>query len=83
MAGVSVITYNLGNLWRRLVLPKRIDKWSLTRTAFRLRDSLHLVLSMRAVLNIRLQHGSFTWSSRNHPTSHEASGPDLDCETIR
>ena len=22
--------YNLGNLWRRLVLPKRIDNWSLT-----------------------------------------------------
>jgi hypothetical protein len=25
-----VIAYNLGNLWRRLALPKRIDKWSLT-----------------------------------------------------
>jgi len=28
---LSVIAYNLGNLWRRLVLPRRIDKWSLTR----------------------------------------------------
>ena len=27
---MSVIAYNLGNLWRRLVLPKRIDAWSLT-----------------------------------------------------
>jgi Transposase DDE domain group 1 len=27
---LSVIAYNLGNLWRRLVLPKRIEKWSLT-----------------------------------------------------
>jgi len=27
---LSVIAYDLGNLWRRLVLPKRIDKWSLT-----------------------------------------------------
>ena len=27
---LSVIAYNLGNLRRRLVLPKRIDKWSLT-----------------------------------------------------
>jgi len=27
---LSVIVYNLGNLWRRLVLPKRIDNWSLT-----------------------------------------------------
>jgi len=27
---VSLLAYNLGNLWRRLVLPKRIDVWSLT-----------------------------------------------------
>jgi hypothetical protein len=27
---LSVIAYNLGNLWRRLVLPKRIDQWSPT-----------------------------------------------------
>jgi hypothetical protein len=27
---LSVITYNLGNLWRRLVLPSRIEKWSLS-----------------------------------------------------
>jgi hypothetical protein len=27
---LSVIAYNLGNLWRRLVLPKRIGHWSLT-----------------------------------------------------
>ena len=27
---LSVIAYNLGNVWRRLVLPKRIDNWSLT-----------------------------------------------------
>jgi Transposase DDE domain group 1 len=26
---LSVIAYNLGNLWRRLVLPKRFDGWSL------------------------------------------------------
>ena len=25
---LSVIAYNLGNLWRRLVLPPRIEKWS-------------------------------------------------------
>src|SRR5438128_1189915 len=28
--------YNLGNLWRRLVLPKRIDRWSLTSVQQRL-----------------------------------------------
>lgn len=27
---LSLIAYNLGNLWRRLVLPKRIESWSLT-----------------------------------------------------
>lgn len=27
---LSVLAYNLGSLWRRLVLPKRIDSWSLT-----------------------------------------------------
>ncbi len=27
---LSVIAYNLGNLWRRLALPNRIDNWSLT-----------------------------------------------------
>jgi hypothetical protein len=27
---LSVLAYNLGNLWRRLVLPARIEAWSLT-----------------------------------------------------
>jgi hypothetical protein len=27
---LSVIAYKLGNLWRRSVLPKRIEQWSLT-----------------------------------------------------
>ena len=34
--GLSVIAYNLGNLWRRLVLPTRIDNWSLTSLQQRL-----------------------------------------------
>jgi hypothetical protein len=33
---LSVVAYNLGNLWRRLVLPKRIDAWSLTSLQQRL-----------------------------------------------
>ena len=33
---LSVIAYNLGNLWRRLVLPKRIDNCSLTSLQQRL-----------------------------------------------
>jgi Transposase DDE domain group 1 len=33
---LSVLAYNLGNLWRRLVLPTRIDTWSLTSLQQRL-----------------------------------------------
>ena len=33
---LSVLAYNLGNLWRRLVLPRRIDSWSLTSVRQRL-----------------------------------------------
>jgi Transposase DDE domain group 1 len=33
---LSLSAYNLGNLWRRLVLPQRIDHWSLTSVQQRL-----------------------------------------------
>ena len=33
---LSPIAYNLGNLWRRLVLPRKIDNWSLTSLQQRL-----------------------------------------------
>jgi hypothetical protein len=33
---LSLIAYNLGNLWRRLVLPKKIGTWSLTSLQQRL-----------------------------------------------
>ena len=33
---MSVLAYNLGNLWRRLVLPQTIDNWSLTSLQQRL-----------------------------------------------
>ena len=33
---LSVIAYNLGNLWRRLALPKAIGNWSLTSLKQRL-----------------------------------------------
>ncbi|HLJ59279.1 MAG TPA: transposase [bacterium] len=33
---LSVIAYNLGNLWRQLALPKRIDTWPLTSPQHRL-----------------------------------------------
>ena len=33
---LSVLAYNLGNLWRRLILPPRIKRWSLTSLQQRL-----------------------------------------------
>ena len=33
---LSILAYNLGNLWRRLVLPKGIESWSLTSLQQRL-----------------------------------------------
>jgi len=33
---LSVMAYNLGNLWRRLALPRRIGNWSLTNLQHRL-----------------------------------------------
>jgi Transposase DDE domain group 1 len=33
---LSVLAYNLGNLWRRLVLPTRVDTWSPTSLQQRL-----------------------------------------------
>ena len=33
---LSMIAYNLANLWRRLVLPKRVDHWPLTSLQQRL-----------------------------------------------
>jgi hypothetical protein len=33
---LSVVAYNLGNLWRRLVLPLRVGRWSLTSLQQRL-----------------------------------------------
>ena len=33
---LSLIAYNLGNLWRRLALPMRIASWSLTSLQHRL-----------------------------------------------
>jgi hypothetical protein len=33
---LSLLAYNLGNLWRRLVLPQRIENWSITSLQQRL-----------------------------------------------
>ena len=37
--GVSVLAYNLGNLWRRLALPVGITDWSLTSLQQRLENT--------------------------------------------
>jgi hypothetical protein len=36
IGAVSLLAYNLGNLWRRLVLPRGIENWSLTSLQQRL-----------------------------------------------
>jgi hypothetical protein len=36
LLALSLLAYNLGNLWRRLTLPKRIENWSLTSLQQRL-----------------------------------------------
>ena len=46
---LSVLAYNLGNLWRRLVLPKRIDHWSLTSVAAAPRQDGRALGETRAV----------------------------------
>jgi hypothetical protein len=33
---MKCVAYNLGNLWRRLALPKKIENWSLTSLQQRL-----------------------------------------------
>jgi hypothetical protein len=33
---LTILAYNLGNLWRRMLLPQRIEKWSLTSLQQRL-----------------------------------------------
>ena len=47
---LSLIAYNLGNLWRRLVMPRRIDKWSLTSLQQRLTRRLFASIVRRIEL---------------------------------
>ena len=47
---LSVLAYNLGNLWRRPVLPTRIERWSLTSLQQRLVKTGVPVSSARYVL---------------------------------
>ena len=47
---LSVLAYNLGNLWRRLVLPPRIKRWSLTSLQQRAGEDRGAAGEARAVL---------------------------------
>src|SRR5262252_2328546 len=47
---LSVVGYKLGKLWRRLVLPRRIDKWSLTSLQQRLVKTGGRLVKARPIL---------------------------------
>jgi len=44
---LSLLAYNLGNLWRRLALPRRIENWSLTSLQQRLVKTGGRLVNMR------------------------------------
>jgi hypothetical protein len=51
---LSVLAYTLGNLWRRLVLPARIEAWSLTSLQQRLvKTGGRLVKRARLLVDVR------------------------------
>ena len=57
---LSVLAYNLGNLWRRLVFPQRIGNWSLTSLQQRLVKTGGRII----------KHARYYWSllAESHPT---------------
>jgi len=55
---LSLLAYNLGNLWRRLVLPKRIDAWSLTSLQQRAREDWRATDQARQVLLVVAGRGT-------------------------
>jgi hypothetical protein len=57
---LSVLAYNLGNLWRRLALPKAIGKWSLTSLQQRL-----VKTGGRSI-----KHARYYWALAGRESSH-------------
>jgi len=53
---LRLIAYNLGNLWRRVVLPKKIENWSLTSLQQRL-----VKTGGRLAKHARWSGGSMRW----------------------
>ena len=70
---LSVLAYNLGNLWRRLVLPPRIKRWSLTSLQQRLVKTGGRLVKESSPFLVETLYGSCllmrlaspTWSSRS------------------
>jgi hypothetical protein len=58
---LSVIAYNLGNLWRRLALPKRIETWSLTSLRQRLMKTGGRLVKHARYYWLLLAEGHLTW----------------------
>jgi hypothetical protein len=58
---LSVIAYNLGNLWRRLALPKGIETWSLTSLQQRLVKTGGRLVKHARYYRLLLAEGHLTW----------------------
>jgi hypothetical protein len=56
---LSVLAYSLGNLWRRLVLRKRIESWSWTRTVASVKTSGRLLKHARLLAESHLTRRLF------------------------
>jgi len=70
---LSVIAYNLGDLWRRLGLPKRIDTWSLTSLQQRL-----LKTGGRLIMHVEVLYAGGVWESKGELRlqKHSSTAPD-------
>ena len=83
---LSVLAYNLGNLWRRLVLPTRIDTWSLTslqqrfvKTGFESNRFMFLSLPYNTHCRLPIATASNTPRCSDTPLEHpEAATPVED-----
>jgi len=58
---LSVIAYGLGNLWRRLVLPKKIDTWPLASSQQRLVETGGRLIQRARYYSLLLANGHLTW----------------------
>jgi hypothetical protein len=56
-----VIAYNLGNPWRRLALPERVEKWSLTSLQQRLVKRGGRLIKHARYYWLLLAEGHLTW----------------------